>query len=461
MDNKPGSIINNVLIGHDDYLFLHEGNYNQFSYLSGKETASPESRQNFLSNFYYRKNFAAQHNIEFLHVVFPCKPLVLRQYCPDDYRSNIRSLFLNSYSPLFPGRDHEKERILYPLSALINRQTEIDCYWKNDTHINAVGQLCVYREISKHIQNLTRTFPMLRIREQMREGDLGMMLGKNKAIPSLCFPWLGESLQFSNTKELAGNSGDMVISFNPLSKSKRRLVLFGDSFIKTMLHLFAEDFQTILYIRGPYFQPDIIHLFSPDVLITSETERYLAGVDNDDNGSSLLFSSILEKENYVPNDDFKKALVAELSYQSHPTETLKWEAQQKKQHSLHIKGVGDALHNRELKQLKNSPETFEATGDVPVMHIHTLTTQPYGELEIDIQSDVHSLLKITVLRECLEMSSLLEVHEYEVTKGRQSIRITIDHSRPIDGLLFQPLHHAGKINILKFGWKSITTDEND
>ena len=66
-------------------------------------------------------------------------------------------------------------------------------------------------------------------------------------------------------------------------------MLFGDSFIKTMLHLFAHDFRTILYIRGPYFQPDMIELFAPDVLITSETERYLAGVDHDNNGPSLLF----------------------------------------------------------------------------------------------------------------------------------------------------------------------------
>ena len=49
----------------------------------------------------------------------------------------------------------------------------------------------------------------------------------------------------------------------------------------------------------------MIELFKPpDALITSETERYLAGVDSDTNGTSLLFESIDERPDYKPSQDF-------------------------------------------------------------------------------------------------------------------------------------------------------------
>ncbi len=456
-----GDVIKNVLIGTGNQLFLYEGNYNQFSFLSGKELVSKESKINFISNLNQRKNYALQRDIDFLHVIFPCKPLVLRHNCPEPYRSNIRSLFLHSYSPLFPTRDYEKEQILYPLAALINEQTVQDCYWSNDTHISAAGQLCIYREIGRFIRGISSNFPLFRIHKQLRQGDLGMMLGETEPLSSLCFPWIGETLQFSNTKELPGNTGDVVITHNPLSKSDRRLVLFGDSFIKTILHLFAQDFRTILYIRGPYFQPDMIDLFEPDVLITSETERYLAGVDSDNNGSSLLFSSIRPSTDYKPTEDFKEAFSAQLSHRSHPQITEQWEADQERQHSYHIEGIGDALHNCELKQLAPAEEDFEAVGPVPVMYIHTLKTEPQAELFISMHSSVNSYLKITVLRVCNEMTSPLEIHEHQVNIGIQHIRFKIDHNQPISGLLFQPLHHIGKFKLINISWQSSAIDESD
>ena len=456
-----GNIINNVLTGDKNQLFLHEGNYNQFSFLSGEDKVSGESKNNFLSNLKHRQNFARQRNIDFLHVIFPCKPLVLRHACPEPYRSNIRSLFLHSYSHLFSCRDYEAEHVLYPLAALIHEQTDQDCYWSNDTHINAVGQLCIYREIAKSIKGMSRDFPLFRIQEQLRQGDLGLMLGKQNPMPSLCFPWLGETLQFSNTNELPGNTGDVVITHNPLSKSERRLVLFGDSFIKTILHLFAQDFRTVLYIRGPYFQPDMINLFEPDVLITSETERYLAGVDSDNNGSSLLFSSIQSSTKYQPTKAFEEAFSAQLSHRSHPRITAQWEADQERQHRFHIEGIGDALHNCELKQLAPAQEGFEAIGPVPVIYIHKLSTEPHGELVVSMHSNVNSRLKITVLRNCTEMASPLEIHEHEVTQGIQQMHFKIDHTQAIDGLLFQPLHHVGTFQLLKFSWQSSAIDETD
>lgn len=450
---QPGCVINNVLIGESKQLFLFEGNYNQFSYLSNQVSISESSKTNFLDNLRRRRRFAEERNLQYLHIVIPCKPLVVRDKTPEPYRHNIRSLFLNTYAPLFQNRDPLTEHVLYPLDSLIREQVQRDCYWANDTHINAAGQLCIHREIGKHIQDLSTTFPLLRITEEPRQGDLGIMLGNSEPLPSLCFPWTGELLNYSNTSELPGNTGDIVITHNPLSRTNRRLVLFGDSFIKTMLHLFAQDFRTILYIRGPYFQPDMIELFAPDVLITSETERYLAGVDNDNNGPSLLFESFRERSDYKPSQDFQSALSAQLSYRSHPRITQQWEAEQTSLHSFSITGIGEAMHNRDLQQCDKSGRNFEAVGQVPVIHIHTLNNQPHGQLVIDLDSEIDSQLKLTVLRECPEMSAPLEIHQHSVRSGKQQIIFQIHHSQPIDGLLLQPLHHLGRFKLQKLAWQ--------
>ena len=448
----PGCVSKNVLVGHQGQLFLFEGSYNQFSFLSGNEQVAEASKFNFLNNLRHRQAFADRLNIPYLHVVVPCKPLVFRHQCPNPYRQTIRSLFLHAYAPLFKGNDPIEERVLYPLAALIRSQAHEDCYWANDTHINAIGQLCLYREIGKYLPGLSDNFPQFQITRQPRLGDLALMLGQSEPLPSLCFAWLGETLQYNNTNELPGNTGDVVIAFNPLSKTERRLVLFGDSFIKTMLHLFAQDFRTTLYIRGPYFQPDIIELFNPDVLITSETERYLAGVDSDENGSSLLFSTVTPTDHYSPTPEFLKALSAQLSHRSHPKFTQQWAHEQVIEHQFYIKGIGAAIHNRDIKQLDHATMQFEAIGPAPVIHVHYLDKPKQSHLLINLDSDVDSEFKLTILRPCLTMTAALEIYNYPIKAGNQTFHINTNQIDRIDGLLIQPLDKKGHFSINKIEW---------
>ena len=71
---QPGCVINNVLIGESNQLFLFEGNYNQFSYLINQESVVTSLEEKFSDNILKRKSFADERKIPYLHVVFPCKP---------------------------------------------------------------------------------------------------------------------------------------------------------------------------------------------------------------------------------------------------------------------------------------------------------------------------------------------------------------------------------------------------
>ena len=154
-----------------------------------------------------------------------------------------------------------------------------------------------------------------------------------------------------------------------------------------------------------------MELHKPDVLITSETERYLAGVDSDANGHSLLLRSVIPRPDYQPSDAFTEALAAQLACRSHPRITQRWAEDQTQNHSLLFHEVGAAIHNRELRQIKGEGCRLEAIGAVPVIHIHQLTRPPQGQLLIEFNSDQASQLTLTVLRDCPNMSAPLEVEE--------------------------------------------------
>lgn len=451
---KHGNIQNNVLTGLDRYLFLHEGNYNQFSFLTGNSKPSKDSKENFIYNLRSRRLFAESQKIPYLHVIFPCKPLVAKDKIPKAYRDGIKSLFLSSYATLLDGRNPIKERVLYPLAALLRVQIQEDAYWRNDTHINAAGQISIYHEIGKYIPYLSTTFPQFRLVDMPRSGDLSLMMGSKTQEMSRCFAWMGECLDYSNTRDLAGNTGDIVIRFNPLSKSEKRLAIVGDSFIKTMLHLFSQDFRTVMYVRGPYFQPEMIERFCPDALVTSETERYLAGVDSDRNGKSLYPKILKPEKNYKPNSDFKEALEAQMSYQNHPNLTKEWEKDQLNKHQLKFKGFGSAIHNQQLVQIDNSDgKILEVTGECPVIHIHSIKHKPNNFLAITIESHTIGALLMTILREDENMSTPLENFESEIQTGEQIIYINTKQYQTITGLLLQPLNCTGQFIIKHISWK--------
>ena len=82
---QPGCVINNVLIGESKHLFLFEGNHNQFSYLSKQKLVSESFEKNFLDNLRSRRKLAEKLKIQYIHVVIPCKPLVVRDKLPDPY----------------------------------------------------------------------------------------------------------------------------------------------------------------------------------------------------------------------------------------------------------------------------------------------------------------------------------------------------------------------------------------
>lgn len=136
-------IKNNVLIGIDNWLFLHNGSQKQFDYLLGKEKVSDESVSNFVSNIEGRIDYFQENNIEYRHIVFPSKPLVKNKFLPKEFQ-NVSSLYEVYYQKYISD---VKPYVLHPLDELKRADEKFSAFHKYNTHNSDLG----YIEIIKNL----------------------------------------------------------------------------------------------------------------------------------------------------------------------------------------------------------------------------------------------------------------------------------------------------------------------
>ena len=88
--------------------------------------------------------------------------------------------------------------------------------------------------------------------------------------------------EYDNIQDLSGNTGNIVIVRSLNSFNNKRLLVFGDSFIRKGLHLLSPIYSEIIYFRSQFFRPEIVNIFRPNIVITANAERYLSTVQSDE-----------------------------------------------------------------------------------------------------------------------------------------------------------------------------------
>jgi len=352
-----------VLFGQDDWLFLYGGGHKPFDYLTGKRVPTPQSIANFKDNLERRASYCARHGIHFAHFVLPSKPLVMAEYLPNELQNAVKSLFESHYLPAFGGAGHPS--LHYSRQALIAAKKHGDVFLKTDTHNNGFGML----QIAKHILDQLGYDPdiddQILFKDGAAFGDLSIMLGRKTREKTRNFVPRSDTIRmFDNLPFLPSNSNNMMVLHNAFAKTEKRLMILGDSFIKHCLPILAGTFRDILYVRGPHFQPDVVQLFKPDHLLCSNTERYLASVDSDDVGDSMLLS-LYGSNVYNPGAELIAAFRAELSYGNHPQRYRDWSAGIR-EHAVSLPDMGKC-ELRELALVDREDMTFSSFGSNPRM----------------------------------------------------------------------------------------------
>ena len=318
---QEGEIKNNVLVGKDGYLFLYEGAHNQFSYLSGKKIVSQESISNFHENIKNRKVYLANLGIQYKHVVFPSKPLLKSKYLPDKW-GVVNSLFNTYYKDLHSGT------VIYPLEELLECEKKHSTFLKYNSHITNYASLVISSLILKNLNlRYDIRFDFKLCKQEIIGGDLATMYGINiyHEEEVLIYTKKVDLFEAHNYDAIPGNTNHIHIIRNNNAINDKKVLIFGDSFFVdfTLRDVFKYYFREIVYIRSQYLHNDIVDLYMPDIVLTGNTERYLANVDSDTNANNILME-LYGNAKYRPSLKYLCALKSVLFQRYYPKQYGKW-----------------------------------------------------------------------------------------------------------------------------------------
>jgi hypothetical protein len=313
---------NNVLTGLDDHLFLFGGGQHQFDFLLGLRTPGDNDVRHFFENIERRKAHCSARGIEYFHVVFPSKPVIATDKLPAPYRDQVRSLFLSRYLATRPAGQEVIDRLLYPREVLKAAGATDRVFRVLDTHMTDQGNFVVADLLLRQLglgYDPDRYFTR---HTEALSGDLATMLDSPVRLPEQRLKDRTAPLYFDNRPFLSGNTNNVTVIHNRAALTQRRLLVFGDSFIKDGLRFYAPVFKDILFVRSTTFHTDLVELCAPDVVLTSNAERYLSSVGNDLSAPSLLLADFGERS--ARSEPFFEAFRAQLSWRHHRTAHDTW-----------------------------------------------------------------------------------------------------------------------------------------
>jgi hypothetical protein len=311
--HQAGSVENGVLVGHHDHLFLAGGAHDVLSYVQGRAHAPDVSFRNFEANILSRKRIAERHGIPYKHVVYPDKQSVMIDAFPVEDPICLGELYLSRCDPI-------RHLTIYPRD-LLRKQSE-GCFLHTDTHLSDRGGILVAGAIVKELTGIDYcqiTEQTLSAVSQQREhcGDLGSKLTPHFSVPELFLSRGWGARVISN--KLMRNDGIVDIWISPAALTSDRLLIFGDSFGRDLARIASLFFQETVFLRTPFFYPEMMAQIAPTHLLTQNVERYLTYVRHDaDRPAFHMYPYFSPTARAEPDAEFGEIFSAQLSYGRKP-----------------------------------------------------------------------------------------------------------------------------------------------
>lgn len=275
------SLVNDVIIGQDDWLFYGVKSYNTDVIGTYLDTFEYEE-ENFSRYITAMNEYCRDNGIEFYVMLCPNKEEIYNHYLPS-YLANIER-----ESPLDRAAEKLKGNgvnVIYPYDELKSRRDEALLYMKQDTHWTDKGAYIAYRQFYQaYFGEQLPDLDEIEFKEVEYYQDLAKMLHlENTGIdydavykPEITYSSVG----------LYGNGSSLVIHSDSLSE--KRLVLFGDSFTKATRDFFSRDFTDARFTWSQVFDTHIIEADKPDVVIVELNERTINALPSKNLRNSAL-----------------------------------------------------------------------------------------------------------------------------------------------------------------------------
>ena len=255
----------------------------------------------FHANHAARRDWCARRGIAFGQWVFP-DPIV---YAPGDLPGigpgigPVRSLFEARFAPATAMPD-----LHYPIDLIAPHP---DRQMRTDTHYSGLGRLHLAAAVAERTAGF-ETAGNLRHRgakavARTVTGDLGARCDPPRSERSVLVP-PPRGLRCTANGLGAGNLGIIQLVTNPHAKRRRKLLIFGDSFLRSMLLDLACFWSEIVFLRTPHFHYEMVDAVAPDAIVMGMAERYLHDVAPDADRPHMLAYPLVKGRTVKPRPDF-------------------------------------------------------------------------------------------------------------------------------------------------------------
>lgn len=239
-----------VSISPEGRLYLSGGQHRVSEIFSHDHNGiSEESKSVFLKSQDERSAWCREKGLTYSQWIFP-DPILFEGSALD---GKVASLVSRAF------REDLPDSVYYPFHVL-NKYPDRQSV--TDTHYSPLGNMYVAREVALEVIGDTADIDLSTSIEQGSikygySGDLGIkfnpIIKENRFVPRPV-----KSITSANNGIAAGNNGAIQIVESPNSITNRKLLIFGDSFLRSMLAELARYWRTIVFLRTPYFHYEMV-----------------------------------------------------------------------------------------------------------------------------------------------------------------------------------------------------------
>lgn len=254
------SILNDVLISDDNWLFAYQGTNFIHNILQGKSYLTEEQIQTWKNILEGRKAFCSSFGAEYHFIIVPLKQCV--------YAEKLESYTISEHRP---ARQLQKHTFVnYPLAFFQELKKQADCYYQYDTHWNDFGCDKFYAELLKQKLPLEiepfYTVPL---------HDLWVKIHSEPCPEARCYRYPQNNILYYNQIE---NVGGLVICENK-AHAHNVAVIFGDSFSRFSINIISQYFSHVFFFQTTGFDKDILQKIQPDIVINCHAENFIHSVE--------------------------------------------------------------------------------------------------------------------------------------------------------------------------------------
>lgn len=258
-----------VIVGEDGWLFYNgTGDGNPILDYRNIEIYTNEEKEMFKNSLLNTRNKLNNKDINFYLLVIPNKENVysykLKKIIKKSNRKYSKTEDLINYL-----RENTDLNIIYPKDELMSATTEVETYYKYDTHWNNYGAFLGVMKLIKDFDNEFE-IPDIKVTYEYSSGDLATM----NLLPNLSNEEPNVKNFYDDITYSCESSTNLKICNSDNAIYDKTILFVGDSFRNATVQYLAKIYKRAVIIHKNEVKEDLISKYDVDTVVYESVERY-------------------------------------------------------------------------------------------------------------------------------------------------------------------------------------------